>query len=135
MYHDGLHSGQLKRIINQQPVRSDGTDYNNLQHYSKRYVAEQWIYPALLEAQNDGGHGFVNPLEMKISIGSGLGRHRSVLVAEYAAKELRRLLRENRDNRIVQPVSVGTVHRDIDKKVPTVNVRCNDDDNHDDDKV
>lgn len=70
---------------------------------------------ALLQAMEDG-HGYANNLCMTISIGSHFGRHRAVVVAELAATNLRQRLRENIENKLTQPCSVGTLHRDIDRR-------------------
>jgi hypothetical protein len=78
-------------------------------------VAPQ-IFDALLEAQNKGGHGYASPLEMTIYVGSDLGRHRSVVVCEWAAIQLRKMLRQNTDNVVLQPVSVSTCHRDVEPR-------------------
>jgi hypothetical protein len=132
IYHDGLHSGQIKRYYTtqrqqqnqQQPSSLLEQEYNNnLQHYSRRYVAERRVFPALLEAQNEGRHGYSNPVRITINIGSELGRHRSVLVTEWTAQHLRSLLRKNNQGLVHQPVSVGTVHRDVDRKVPPTTMK------------
>ena len=70
---------------------------------------------AIEEAIADG-HGYALPLRMKVHIGSEMGRHRGVALCEASAIKLRKLLRANTDDRIGQPVSVGTCHRDIDRK-------------------
>lgn len=72
-------------------------------------------FVVLQEAIDEGGHGYVSPLEMKVYVGSELGKHRSVVVCENAAKRLRALLRKNVDNCITSPTSVGTAHRDIER--------------------
>jgi hypothetical protein len=77
-------------------------------------IKEQ-TFDALVVAINEGGHGYVAPLQMKIYVGSENGRHRSVVVCEQAAKWLRQLLRVNENDRITAPVSVGTFHRDVDR--------------------
>jgi hypothetical protein len=163
-FHDGLRSGQVKRVLIQQSrygstgegsssssdkrrsnERKDSSsiqnnknnitdhpDYRDIQDYSKRILGRKEIWDALLEAQNVGQHGYVSPLNMKILVGSHLGRHRSVLIVEWAAIELRNMLRKNRNNAIHQPVSVGTLHRDIEKRIPTRKYR---EDADDDDRV
>lgn len=148
-FHDGLHSGQVKRVLLQQSRCGHGgerndenstrgrdgrdsskgrSDYKDIQDFAKRIMAGREIWAALLEAQNVGHHGYVSPLQMKILVGSHLGRHRSVLVVEWAAIELRDMLRKNKDNAIHQPVSVGTLHRDIEKRIPTRKYKEDDDD-------
>jgi RNase adaptor protein for sRNA GlmZ degradation len=73
------------------------------------------IFTALEEAISSG-HGHASPLRMTVYAGSESGRHRSVLVCELGATALRKLLRSNEQNQITQPVSVGTRHRDIDRR-------------------
>ena len=53
---------------------------------------------------------------MSIYAGSEIGRHRSVVVCEATGIILRKLLRTNEGDRINVPVSVGTLHQDIDRK-------------------
>ncbi|KAG7367797.1 hypothetical protein IV203_030540 [Nitzschia inconspicua] len=136
LFHDGLHSGVIKRLLREQQVDNEkcrwknvdddndqqqpnsNASFRNLQDYSRRFIAQQWIYPKLVEAMTEGQHGYVNPVIMTIAIGSHLGRHRSVVVVEWVATELRKLLRQNKDGTLAVPVSVETVHRDVDKKVP-----------------
>jgi hypothetical protein len=60
------------------------------------------------------GHGYANPLQIRVYVGSENGRHRSVVCAELAATAFRKLLRENKDDRFSVPVSVGTRHLHID---------------------
>ena len=83
-------------------------------------IASDQILPCLIEAQDVGGHGYVSPLSCKVQIGSELGRHRSVVVVERVAVALRQLLRENSQSKIRQPMSVGTFHRDIEKRPPNL---------------
>jgi len=141
-YHDGLHSGVVKRILkqpsqlvvneNDEEDDGDGRRYRDLQEYAQAYIATQCIWPALLEAQTV--HGYANPLIMTIQIGSNLGRHRSVVVVEWVAIQIRKMLRkqqeQSQDNasQIHQPVSVGTVHRDLEKRVKTAKKFLDDDD-------
>ena len=75
-------------------------------------LAEQ-SFEAIQEAINEGGHGYASPLQMKVYVGSDSGRHRAVVVAEHGAKIVRSRLRENKNNRISVPVSIGTMHRDV----------------------
>jgi hypothetical protein len=72
------------------------------------------VLGALAEASMDG-HGPALPLRMTVHVGSDMGRHRSVLVCEEAAKRLRRRLRSNAGNLIPWEVSVGTLHKDIQR--------------------
>mmetsp|Transcript_28562 Transcript_28562/g.42356 ORF Transcript_28562/g.42356 Transcript_28562/m.42356 type:complete len:436 (+) Transcript_28562:50-1357(+) len=74
------------------------------------------VLRAVEEAINEGGHGYAFPLEAKIFLGSEYGRHRSVVLCENLAQQIRTLLRANEGNRITQPVSVSTRHRDVDQK-------------------
>jgi hypothetical protein len=140
LFHDGLNSGILKRILKEQTVvinnncnnnnnnnkngdkedeLSPSIQYKNLQDYSRRFITNEWIFPKLVVAQIEGQHGYVNPVTMTIHIGSYLGRHRSVVVVEWVATELRKLLRHNHGGVITVPVSVQTMHRDVEKKIPT----------------
>jgi hypothetical protein len=73
---------------------------------------------ALETAIQEGGHGYALPLNMMIFIGSDNGQHRSVMLGEQVAMGLRRHLRENIDCRFGTSVkvSVGTKHRDMERK-------------------
>ena len=73
----------------------------------------------------DGGaaspqrYGPALPLKAQVFIGSEYGRHRSVVMCEVTAQNLRYLLRKNESNKIDVTetgggISVGTVHRDVD---------------------
>lgn len=73
------------------------------------------VMDALVDAIADG-HGYAMPLRMTINVGSANGRHRSVLICEEAAKGLRYRLRKNVNNIVQVEVSVGTTHRDMDRK-------------------
>ena len=73
------------------------------------------VLDAVVLAIDEGNHGYVAPLQMKIYVGSETGRHRSVVVCEQTAKKLRTLLRNNENNRVTVPVSVGTFHRDLER--------------------
>lgn len=79
-----------------------------------REVAEN-VATKVVEAIEEGGHGYAMPLQMVVYVGSESGRHRSVVLCELAATALRKLLRSNKDNRFTQPCSVGTRHRDLDR--------------------
>jgi RNase adaptor protein for sRNA GlmZ degradation len=72
------------------------------------------ILSYVMDAIQDGGHGYAFPLEMTIYIGSEYGRHRSVVLVETIALQIRQLLRRNDGGRVTQPVSVSTRHRDVD---------------------
>ena len=104
-WRDGL-SGIVKKEI--QRVNRDN---NNIQSYARSTVAQK-IWDSLLEAQRNG-YGYASPLEMTFWIGSQNGKHRSVVVCEWAATQLRKWLRTG-GQQIHQPVSVGTFHRDIE---------------------
>ena len=153
-FHDGLRSGVIKRLLKTVPLATEGkngwNDYDDddddessidLQNfrdfssYCREHLAGNKIFPSLLEAIHEGGHGYVNPLTMRFSIGSHLGRHRSVVATEWVAQHLRYLLRNHnqrilqnneqtkpynpKDNRpITCSVSVGTHHRDVSKRIP-----------------
>ena len=73
------------------------------------------VMDAIQEA-TEAGYGHAMPLRMSIYIGSEAGRHRSVVVCEATGILLRKLLRNNYGDHITIPVSVGTLHRDIDRK-------------------
>ena len=77
-----------------------------------------------------GGHGYVSPLTMNFQIGSELGRHRSVVAVEWTAQHLRYLLRKNVGNRVTCSVSVGTLHRDVKKKIPNKKYKEDDEDHY-----
>jgi hypothetical protein len=81
-----------------------------------RSLANQ-VMDALQEAV-EAGFGHAMPLRMNIYAGSEVGRHRSVVVCEATGILLRKLLRTNQGDRIAVPVSVGTLHRDIDRRQP-----------------
>jgi hypothetical protein len=81
-----------------------------------RCIANQ-VMDALQEAV-EAGFGHAMPLRMSIYAGSEVGRHRSVVVCEATGIILRKLLRTNEGNSIAVPVSVGTLHRDIDRRQP-----------------
>lgn len=76
------------------------------------------VATALERAINEGNHGYALPLHMNINIGSENGQHRSVLMSEQIAMGVRRILRENSDCRFASSVkvSVGTSHRDMERK-------------------
>lgn len=105
-------TGLIKRIIRQ--VNRD----NDIQQYARTTIANQ-VWDCLLEAQGDG-FGYASPLEVTVYVGSETGKHRSVVLCEWAAIALRKKLRKNEKNCVHQPVSVATCHRDVDrnKKFP-----------------
>jgi len=150
-FHDGLRSGVIKRLLKSAPLvgaDAEGDTNNNILDkyddddddeqdlslykdffdYCKKYLAEFCIFPSLVEAIHRGGHGYVSPLTMTFRIGSHLGRHRSVVAVERVAQHLRSLLRTNEDDRITCSVSVGTVHRDVNKRIPNKAYREDDED-------
>jgi len=167
-FHDGLRSGVVKRLLANAPLalQNSSSDQWNIDddddessvdlqsihdfsNYCKQHLAETKIFPSLLEAIHEGGHGYVNPLTMRFSIGSSLGRHRSVVATEWIAQHLRHLLRTHnqrlppqqggdnttstlynpKDKRpIVCSVSVGTVHRDVNKRIPQKHYKEDDED-------
>ena len=104
-WQDGL-SGNIKRILISQ---SNGGIRDEARQLAQKIV------PALKEAI-ETGHGYASPLIMTIHIGSHHGKHRSVVLSELAATEVRKHLRTNKDNQITQPVSVGTVHLHKDRR-------------------
>ena len=161
-FHDGLRSGVIKRMLKTAPLvveesknktRWDEDDDENsvnlesvrdFSAYCREHLAGNKIFPSLLEAIHEGGHGYVNPLTMRFSIGSYLGRHRSVVATEWVAQQLRYLLRNHnekilsnnntnpyspKDRRpITCTVSVGTVHRDVNKRIPQKHYKEDDED-------
>eukprot|EP00956_Cyclotella_meneghiniana_P021683 scaffold39746_cov74-Cyclotella_meneghiniana.AAC.11 len=72
------------------------------------------IMVVLVEAIDEAGHGPISPLTMTISIGSEIGKHRSVVLVEHLAVILRSRLRRNDGRKVKQHVSVETRHRDLD---------------------
>jgi len=88
---------------------------NQSQLKKKAYELALRILQAIKEATADG-YGFSSPLDMNVFVGSESGRHRSVVLCEFAAASLRGLLRKNEGNIITQSVSVSTRHRDVDQK-------------------
>lgn len=76
----------------------------------------QTILKSIEEAINEGNHGYAFPLQATVYIGSEYGRHRSVVLCENIALNIRKLLRANKDDRISVPVSVCVRHRDVDKQ-------------------
>ena len=80
------------------------------------------IIDAIQEA-TEAGYGHAMPLRINIYMGSEAGRHRSVVVCEATGIQLRKLLRNNQEGRISVPVSVGTLHQDIDRKQKEVKQR------------
>jgi hypothetical protein len=68
-----------------------------------------------LEDAIEGGAGWAAPLTVTVNVGSEAGKHRSVVVCEAAAVAVRNLLRRN-EGGIEVPCSVGTRHRDVDRK-------------------
>lgn len=112
-WQDGL-SMVVKRFLTNKPSRDDAVDVPNIQDMAKG-LANQ-VADAVIDAVNNGGHGYVSPLEIFVYIGSDMGRHRSVVLSEIAATATRKSLRENVGNRFRQPCSVGTTHRDIERR-------------------
>jgi len=121
-WQDGL-SGAVKRaLLYPQQFRSTANHNSGDPDAGKDAVKDfaaliaEHVAAALEEAVDVGGHGYASPLRMQIFVGSDLGRHRSVVVAEKTATKLRSLLRTNRNDRFKQPCSVGTRHRDVELK-------------------
>lgn len=111
-WQDGL-SGAVKRAFQYPRDNGDGSEKRFLRDFARKTVAQE-VWTALLEAQNEGGYGYASPLEMTIYVGSDTGRHRSVVACEWAATQLRKLLRANAGHAVHQPVSVSTFHRDVE---------------------
>lgn len=163
-FHDGLRSGVIKRLLKTAPIvigeettnlgwDDDDDDESSVDlqsvkdfaGYCREHLAGTKIFPSLLEAIHEGGHGYVNPLTMRFSIGSHLGRHRSVVATEWVAQHLRYLLRNHNEailpssssggnynpkdlRPITCSVSVGTVHRDVNKRIPQKHYKEDDED-------
>ncbi len=168
-FHDGLRSGVIKRMLKTAPLVVEETknkhgwddddddddssidlqSVRDFSAYCREHLAGNKIFPSLLEAIHEGGHGYVNPLTMRFSIGSNLGRHRSVVATEWVAQQLRYLLRNhnekilsnsNKNDKTKHPytpkdrrpitctVSVGTVHRDVNKRIPQKHYKEDDED-------
>jgi hypothetical protein len=108
---DGLSPAVKRALLNAR--KEDDTRDNSVRECAKSMGKQ--IFTALEEAISSG-HGHASPLRMTVHAGSESGRHRSVLVCELGATALRKLLRSNENNRITQPVSVGTRHRDIERR-------------------
>jgi hypothetical protein len=105
-WQDGL-SNAVKRDLmkNESPSVQDFA--NN--------IADQAL--TVLVKAIEAGHGYADCLSMNIFVGSSSGKHRSVAICELAAAQLRTILRLNDGSRVSQPCSVGTAHRDIQRKV------------------
>jgi hypothetical protein len=103
-WEDGL-SGTVKRALMSSRIRKFADEM------SKQTAA------AVVEAVEEGGHGYALPLRMVVYVGSESGRHRSVVLCELAATAIRNFLRSNAGgNRFKQPCSVGTQHRDLERR-------------------
>jgi len=111
---DGLSPAVKRSLLNARD-QDDEAKRDNCVRECANELGNQ-MFGALQEAIESGGHGHASPLRMTVYAGSESGRHRSVVVCELAATALRKLLRSNKDNRITQPVSVGTRHRDIERR-------------------
>jgi hypothetical protein len=101
LWQDGL-SGVVKREL------MWNTDIRNMANDLADRVAD-----AVMDAINEGGHGYALPLKMQILVASELGKHRSVVFCELAATALRKRLRANENNQFREPCSVDTFHRDL----------------------
>jgi hypothetical protein len=112
LWQDGL-SSRVKRALMFNPNKDD-TSFIHPKDFTKQ-VAEE-VAVTVIEAIDEGGHGYAQPLRMKIFIGSEAGRHRSVVACELAATAMRKLLRANKDTRFGQPCSVGTRHRQVEPR-------------------
>ena len=116
----------VKRVLSKYPP-------NTKNETSTALATEASSPPPLLQKSNQlaleimycireaiaNGHGCSSsPLNMTVFVGSETGRHRSVVLVEFAASSVRKLLRSvNQDAIIItQLVSVTTRHRDIDQQ-------------------
>ena len=113
---DGLSPAVKRAVLN--AARDEDEDDSKRDTSVHKFANDlgAQIFDAVHEAISVGGYGHASPLRMTVYVGSDSGRHRSVVVCELAATALRKLLRENKDDRITQPVSVGTRHRDIERR-------------------
>lgn len=108
-WRDGL-SGAVKRAL----MYAQDETTPDIRDYARGVAAE--VAVALSEAIDEGGYGYAMPLRMVVYVGSESGRHRSVVACELAATALRKLLRANKDYRFSQPCSVGTKHRQVQRR-------------------
>ena len=99
-------SGVVKRVLQQ--------ENKDIRQHARTTIANQ-VWDCLIEAQN-AGYGYPSPLEMTVFVGSGMGKHRSVVLCEWAATAIRKKLRQNQDDCVQQPVSVETYHRDVERQ-------------------
>lgn len=111
---DGLSPHVKRALLNARDEHDESKRDDRIKTCANQLGQE--MFNALHEAISVGGHGHASPLRMTVYVGSETGRHRSVVVCELAATALRKLLRANKDNQITQPVSVGTRHRDIERR-------------------
>ena len=115
-WQDGL-SGHIRRVLlhpNKNNNNSTPKDQTSIRQLANDIATK--TATALVDAIEHGGHGYALPLKMVVYVGSELGRHRSVVLCELAATALRKQLRENDMNCFAQPCSVGTRHRDLERR-------------------
>jgi hypothetical protein len=103
----------LENDLDESPC--EASPETNLLRRQVKNTSEQ-VLKAVVDAISTDGHGYAFPLEITICVGSEFGCHRSVVYSELLAQALRASLRLNRDGSISQPVSVETIHRDIDRR-------------------
>ena len=110
---------QLQRLKEKHQEQSKNSkDLNPLR--LKSVELSKAILKSMEEAIQEGQHGYAFPLKATVFIGSEYGRHRSVVLCDIVAQEMRKLLRCCNDHnvttlRIDVPVSVSLRHRDVDK--------------------
>jgi hypothetical protein len=115
-----VRNALLRQQNNNSNKKAGGGDNNEavaaVQQHVRDYantVVACAVANAVATAIDQGGHGYALPLRMVVYLGSESGRHRSVVCAELAATALRKMLRQNANDKFKAPVSVGTRHRDI----------------------
>ena len=115
-------SFKVKCSLLRSGVSDDATKTENLKEGSEiinplidmsNEIAET-VLKETADAINEGGHGYAFPLGTSIYIGSEYGRHRSVVLVEKVAQNIRSIVRDNHLG-LTQPISVSTRHRDIDR--------------------
>jgi hypothetical protein len=107
---DGL-SGTIRHAMLRSGRNEPDNNSDHVRDLAKETASS--VADTVQESISDG-HGYANPLQLRVYFGSENGRHRSVVCAELAATAFRKLLRENKDDQFSIPVSVGTRHLHID---------------------
>lgn len=105
--------GEMEKVAISSDNENETKKFHNPLAVQSNEISET-IMKAIEEAI-EGGHGYAFPLNTIVHIGSEYGRHRSVVLCENIAQNLRKLLRINDKDRIKAPVSVSLRHRDVDR--------------------